>query len=203
MKKIISSLVILLMCFALITPINALASDDNIVTGEYVAYNHIDTGKQVVVTITNTSTVDISTTVSVKYFDANGKEIPTYSKDIVTFEAGRTAIIAFDNPKDYETFNVGVYVSLDYYLKGQGVANYIVPNILNWRNYIYFASVKNESLYTVKSINYSVIYYKGDTIIKVVEKSYEDLKSLYTMTTWEHGNDEYDNIKVNINDAYY
>ena len=205
MKKFIALLLVATMYLVLTTPITVLASSlNNIKTDEYVTYEYIDTGKQVVITLTNISKVDISMTVHTNYHDSKGNKIPTYSKDIVTFEAGRTAIIAFDNPEGYKGFEVDVYVSTDYYLKGTSIIDKLNQSIFYYDVFrIMIVSEENTSSYVAKLISLSIVYYKNGKIVGVVEKTANDLQPWNTLIVWELDNFNYDDFKININEAYY
>lgn len=201
MKKLVALLITLSMIMA--SSMTVFASTDKINTSDYVTYEYINLGSQVVVTLTNISKTDVTVSINPTYYDSNKKEVIVYSKDINTFEAGKTAIITFDNPKKCTDIKVDVTVFLNHEYKGISASNtvsyYSVYDAIN-KNILFI--LENNSGGDLKLLDFSIVFYKGGNIVKVSQRQMKGLQSYYSILVSEKDNFSYDTYKVNINDAY-
>ena len=202
MKKLIALLTIMTVLITLTAPLTASASTIN--TKDYVTYEYTDTGSQLIVTLKNVSTQTISLTVTPLFLDSSDKEIIVYSKDIVTFEPGRTAVKVFDDPVGYKKVSVSVTVSLDYYLKGIGCTSgisqsrFIIPSFVD-----FVAYTKNNSGCDAKLVSYTVLFYRSGSIVKAYEVKLENLDAEYSSFTFHDDDFACDNFKIVLNEAFY
>jgi hypothetical protein len=142
-------------------------------------------------------------TVTPHYLDSNKQELFVFPEDIVTFEPGRTVVMAFDNPSGYKSYAVELFVSTDYYLKGTGIASNISAYITSAYSYDCGVTGSNLSGVDAKKFKVAIIYYRYGYIVEVNEIALDKLSANGSFILVDDCDAVFDKVTVNVNEAYY